>query len=78
MRLAEGNPGWVVGFEDETWWSRLALPSLHACSEEGESPRLEQHSVAKDDLKTRRPSPATGFICRSSSRGGCGLWTAVP
>jgi hypothetical protein len=23
MRLAEENPGWVVGFEDETWWSRL-------------------------------------------------------
>jgi transposase len=39
----------VVGFEDETWWSRLALPSLHAWSEEGEPPRLEQRSVAKDD-----------------------------
>ena len=39
----------MVGFEDETWWSRLALPSVHAWSEKGEPPRLERHSVAKDD-----------------------------
>jgi hypothetical protein len=49
MRLAKSNPDWVVGFEDETWWSRFALPSLHAWSEDGESPRLVQQSVAKDD-----------------------------
>jgi DDE superfamily endonuclease len=39
----------VVGFEDETWWSRVALPSLHAWSEEAEPSRLVQQSVAKDD-----------------------------
>jgi hypothetical protein len=38
-----------VGFEDETWWSRFALPSLHAWSENGQSSRLIQQSVAKDD-----------------------------
>jgi hypothetical protein len=48
--LAEHDPaGWAVGFEDETWWSRFALPSLHAWSENGESPRLIQQSVEKDD-----------------------------
>jgi hypothetical protein len=31
------------------WWSRFALPSLHAWSENGESPRLIQQSVEKDD-----------------------------
>ncbi len=26
--LAEARPEWVVGFLDETWWSRLARPAL--------------------------------------------------
>jgi CRISPR/Cas system endoribonuclease Cas6 (RAMP superfamily) len=39
----------VVGFEDESWWSRVALPSLHAWSEEAQPSRLIQQSVAKDD-----------------------------
>jgi hypothetical protein len=38
-----------VGFCDETWWSRLALPSLHSWSEKGEPLRLVEQSVAKDD-----------------------------
>ena len=49
IRLAERDPGWAVGFEDETWWSRFALPSLHAWSENGQSSRLIQQSVAKGD-----------------------------
>lgn len=38
-----------MGFEDETWWSRFALPSLYAWSEDGVSPRLVQQSFTKDD-----------------------------
>jgi hypothetical protein len=49
MDLAGRQSGWVVGFEDETWWSRTALPSLHGWSEEGKPPRLVQRSVAEDD-----------------------------
>lgn len=30
IRLADGRPDWVVGFLDETWFSRLARPSLHS------------------------------------------------
>jgi transposase len=38
----------VLGFQDETWWSRLALPSLHAWA--GAQPlRLRQQAVDKDD-----------------------------
>ncbi|HEV3256220.1 MAG TPA: IS630 family transposase [Gemmataceae bacterium] len=33
IRLAQAHPDWVLGFQDETWWSRLALPSLHAWAE---------------------------------------------
>ena len=49
MRLSEGNEGWTVGFEDETWWSRLALPSMHAWCTDGEPSRLVQQSITKDD-----------------------------
>ncbi len=47
--LAEGRPEWVVGFLDESWFSRLARPVLHSWSEAGEPLRLIEQSVAKDD-----------------------------
>ncbi len=47
--LAEGRPEWVVGFLDETWFSRLARPALHSWSEAGEPLRLVEQSVEKDD-----------------------------
>jgi hypothetical protein len=50
MSVAERNPDtWAVGFEDECWWSRLALPTLSSWSEKGKPLRLIQQSVAKDD-----------------------------
>jgi hypothetical protein len=49
MRVAEANPNWAVGFCDECWWSRLALPTLSSFSEEGKPLRLVQQSVEKDD-----------------------------
>jgi hypothetical protein len=50
IRLAGENPHtWVVGFEDECWWSRLARPNMHSFSQEGEPLRLVEQSVAKDD-----------------------------
>ena len=30
IRLADTHPDWVLGFQDECWWSRLAQPNLHA------------------------------------------------
>jgi transposase len=30
LRLAAYPPEWVLGFEDEVWWSRVAQPVLHA------------------------------------------------
>jgi hypothetical protein len=49
IRLAEGRLGWVVGFLDETWWSRLARAALNSWSDAGEPLRLVEQSVAKDD-----------------------------
>jgi hypothetical protein len=45
----DNSDNWVVGFLDECWWSRVAQPTLHSFSAEGEPLRLVEQSVAKDD-----------------------------
>lgn len=49
IRLAQSHPDWVIGFEDETWWSRLARPRAHAWTNDGEPLRLVEQSVDKND-----------------------------
>ena len=39
----------MLGFQDETWWSRLALPALHSWAEADRSLRLVERAVADDD-----------------------------
>ena len=43
------HPTWALGFEDETWWSRLAQPALHAWAEPDQPLRLVEQTVTKDD-----------------------------
>ena len=49
MEMAAADPQWAVGFEDECWWSRAALPTLSSWAEQGRPLRLVQRSIAKDD-----------------------------
>lgn len=53
IRLAQSHPEWVLGFQDEVWWSRLALPAMHAWTDENAggagSLRLVERAVPKDD-----------------------------
>ena len=49
MEVADADPLWAIGFQDECWWSRVALPTLSSFSEEKKPDRLVQRSVAKDD-----------------------------
>ncbi len=49
IRLAATRPDWCLGCEDETWWSRLAAPALHAWAEAGRPLRLVEQAVAKGD-----------------------------
>lgn len=39
----------MLGFQDETWWSRLAQPALHAWTELDRPLRLVEQTIAKDD-----------------------------
>jgi hypothetical protein len=34
MARAVGHPAWVVGFQDEVWWSRYAQPNLQTWTED--------------------------------------------
>jgi hypothetical protein len=72
MEVAAASPEWAIGFEDECWWSRLALPTLSSWAEEGKPMHLIQRSVAKETIpaELRRPSLATDSICQSSAIGG--------
>jgi hypothetical protein len=49
IRLAASHPTWVLGFQDEVWWSRLARPGLQVWTEEDEVLRLVEQAVATDD-----------------------------
>ncbi len=48
IRLAQSHPDWVLGFQDETWWSRLARPEMHIWAG-GEPARLHQLEAEKTD-----------------------------
>ena len=41
--------GWVVGYQDEVWWSRVSQPNLHSWSEKDEPLRLQELSKDKND-----------------------------
>jgi hypothetical protein len=49
IRLAATHPTGALGFQDEGWWSRLALPTLRSWAEPDQPLRLVEQTVAKDD-----------------------------
>jgi transposase len=46
--LASRHPNWVLGFQDEVWWSRLAQPDLHTWTDE-KPLRLHQNEPDRHD-----------------------------
>ncbi len=64
IRLAASHPEWVLGYQDETWWSRLALPAMHAWEEEGRPLRLVERVVPKTDTDPKAPS-CYGLLART-------------
>jgi hypothetical protein len=47
--LAASHPDWVLGYQDECLWSRLALPAMHAWTAENRPLRLVEQAVPKGD-----------------------------
>jgi hypothetical protein len=48
-RLALTHPDWLLGFEDEVWWSRLARPALYSWQDDAQPIRLVEQTVARSD-----------------------------
>jgi len=46
---ASEQPDWAIGFLDEVWWSRFALPRMHAWQDEDQPVRLIEQSWQKGD-----------------------------
>jgi hypothetical protein len=51
LKLANTHPEWVVGFEDETWWSRVSPSQGSAWAEHGRPLRVVEQSVPKEEKK---------------------------
>jgi hypothetical protein len=49
IRLAQRHADWLLGFEDEVWWSRRARPTLHAWQDDEHPLRLIAPAGARDD-----------------------------
>lgn len=69
IRLAASHPTWALGFQDEVWWSRLALPAVSSWTDVGQPLRLVERAVAPDD-----PDPKAlacyGLLVRSARPEG--------
>jgi hypothetical protein len=72
IALAEQRPDWVVGFEDETWWSRMAQPALHTWTAD-DPLRLVEQAVTKTD-----PDPKAlacyGLLVRAGGDAPEAVW----
>jgi hypothetical protein len=72
MAVADARPDWAVGFADETWWSRVARPALHAWTAD-DPLRLVEQTVARKD-----PDPKAlacyGLLLRPGQGGSEDLW----
>ena len=69
IRLAQQHPDWLLGFEDEVWWSRLARPALHAWQDEEQPVRLVEQTVAPDDADPKALA-CYGLLTRCWETGG--------
>jgi hypothetical protein len=65
IRLAQTHADWVLGFQDECWWSRLAQPDLHAWTAD-QPLRLQELAVRRDDTDPK------ALACYGLLRGDTG------
>jgi DDE superfamily endonuclease len=72
IRLAQTHPAWALGFEDETWWSRVAQPALHTWAD-GPPLRLVEQTVKRDD-PTPKALACDGVVWRGLDAGADAIW----
>jgi transposase len=72
IALATTRPDWAVGYEDETWWSRVAQPALRSWGDDAPL-RLVAQTAPKHD-----PDPQAlacyGLLVRAGSDAPEAVW----
>ncbi len=67
LRLAAAHPEWVLGFEDEVWWSRFEQPSMHSWVPDDKPLRLigqgEQPVAKKEDTSGKVAQDPKALAC---------------
>jgi transposase len=73
IRLAAGHPEWVLGYEDEVWFSRLAQPQVHSWT--SQSP-LRLQAKEPDSREPKEATPVSvepsAIACYGLLRGDTG------
>lgn len=69
IRLLASHPDWALGFQDETWWSRLTKPNLFTWAPDGQPLRLVERSVGSDDPDPKALA-AYGMLIRQAQTNG--------
>ena len=67
IRLAQGHPDWLLGFEDEVWWSRVSFPTVHTWVDANHPLRLVEQTVAQsttDPAAARKAIACSGLLVR--------------
>lgn len=60
MRLAACHQSWVLGFEDQVWWSRVRQPHLHTWADDGQPVRMVEQTVGR---RTKHNPPIKAVAC---------------
>lgn len=71
--MVQTHPDWLLGFEDEVWWSRVTHPHLHAWAEQDRPVRLVEQTVAKQTKRKaaeRNALACYGLLGRSYPQDG--------
>jgi hypothetical protein len=70
IALAQRHPDWARGFEDATWWSRLARPHLHTWVDDpADGPlRLIEQAAPADDPDPKAMA-CSGLLLRQAGQG---------
>ncbi len=51
--MAQDHPDWVLGFQDETWWSRYEAPTLRAWADPERPLHLLAHAAPQEDTEPK-------------------------
>ncbi|HEX3640413.1 MAG TPA: helix-turn-helix domain-containing protein, partial [Ktedonobacteraceae bacterium] len=66
IRLVLAHPAWILGFQDEVWWSRLAQPDQHRWVQEDERMQLQELQRSKEDTDPKALA-CYGVLLRGSA-----------